>query len=305
MIIINYVLICFIFGTTFLTIKLGIEAGMPPLFSAGTRFLLAGILVISYFAYKKDVRRSLLFSKKVMMVGFCLTFMTFSTLYWAEQHVTSGLAAVLSATGPMMILLIQVMQRKMELKKEQLFALLLAFTGVICISLPNVTATMSYSWTLGCIIIIIGEVFYGIGSNYSKALLNELKEVSPFLINGIQMFYGGIFLLVLSLCTEQTHVSTIMPRNAVWSIVYLIFVGSIAGHGLYYWLIAQTNPIFPSTWLYVSPLIAVLIGYVVLNEAITPSIIGGGLLILIGVFMANREALGVHFKKRVLFKKQL
>ncbi|MGB3781940.1 MAG: EamA family transporter, partial [Priestia megaterium] len=153
MIIINYVLICFIFGTTFLTIKLGIEAGMPPLFSAGTRFLLAGILVISYFAYKKDVRRSLLFSKKVMMVGFCLTFMTFSTLYWAEQHVTSGLAAVLSATGPMIILLIQVMQRKMELKKEQLLALLLAFTGVICISLPNVTATMSYSWTLGCIII--------------------------------------------------------------------------------------------------------------------------------------------------------
>lgn len=126
-----------------------------------------------------------------------------------------------------------------------------------------------------------------------------------FLINGIQMFYGGIFLLVLSLCTEQIHVSTIMPWNAVWSIVYLIFVGSIAGHGLYYWLIARTNPVFPSTWLYVSPLIAVLIGYVVLNEAITPSIIGGGLLILIGVFMANREALGVHFKKGVLFKKQL
>lgn len=119
------------------------------------------------------------------------------------------------------------------------------------------------------------------------------------------MFYGGIFLLVLSLCTEQIHVSTIMPWNAVWSIVYLIFVGSIAGHGLYYWLIAQTNPVFPSTWLYVSLLIAVLIGYVVLNEAITPSIIGGGLLILIGVFMANREALGVHFKKGVLFKKQL
>jgi len=64
-------------------------------------------------------------------------------------------------------------------------------------------------------------------------------------------------------------------------------------------------PIFPSTWLYVSPLIAVLIGYVVLNEAITPSIIGGGLLILIGVFMANREALEVHLKKGVLFKKQL
>src|SRR6478735_5886586 len=51
------------------------------------------LLVITYFAYKKDVRRSLLLSKKVMMVGFCLTFMTFSTLYWAEQHVTSGLAA--------------------------------------------------------------------------------------------------------------------------------------------------------------------------------------------------------------------
>ncbi|MDY0940985.1 DMT family transporter [Priestia megaterium] len=305
MVIINYVLICFIFGTTFLTIKLGIEAGMPPLFSAGARFLLAGILVISYFAHKREVRRSLLFSKKVMAVGFCLTFMTFLTLYWAEQHVTSGLAAVLSATGPMMILLIQVMQKKMELKKEQAFSLLLAFTGVICISLPNMTATMSYLWTLGCIIIIIGEVFYGIGSNYSKSLLNELKEVSPFLINGIQMFYGGVFLLVLSSFTERINVSNIMHWNAVWSIVYLIFVGSIAGHGLYYWLIAQTNPVFPSTWLYVAPLIAVLIGHVFLNEAVMPSIIGGGLLILIGVFMANRATLRLYLKKGMLFKKQM
>ncbi|MCW9129490.1 EamA family transporter [Bacillus paramycoides] len=305
MVIFNYILVCIIFGTTFLTIKIGIEAGAPPLFSAGIRFFLAGIILMAIFKLKRKEIMPYLFSKRIMYAGFCLTFMTFATLYWAEQHISSGLAAVLSATGPMMILLLQSRRSKTKLQKEQLFALVIALIGVLCISLPGMHQELTFIWSIACLVILVGELFYGIGSIHSKEILSDLSDVSPFLINGIQMFYGGILLLIVSITFEQPNLAILISWNIQWPILYLIFVGSIGGHGLYYWLLSKTNPVFPSTWLYVSPLIAVIVGYIILGEPLNPAMGIGACLILIGVFLANRTTLGVYFKQGKLLKKEM
>ncbi|MET7016666.1 DMT family transporter [Bacillus mycoides] len=305
MVILNYILVCIIFGTTFLTIKIGIEAGAPPLFSAGIRFFLAGLILITIFKLKKKRVMPYLLSKRIMGAGFCLTFMTFATLYWAEQHISSGLAAVLSATAPMMILLLQSKKNKTKLQREQFLALFIALTGVLFISLPGMHQELTFIWSIACLVIIVGQLFYGIGSIYSKEILSNSPDVSPFLINGIQMFYGGILLLIVSIVMEQPNLTVLTSWNVQWPILYLIFVGSIGGHGLYYWLLSKTNPIFPSTWLYVSPLIAVIVGYFVLGEPLNPAMGIGACLILIGVFLANRSTLGVYFKQGRLLKKEM
>ncbi|EJQ70948.1 EamA family transporter [Bacillus mycoides] len=305
MVILNYILVCIIFGTTFLTIKIGIEAGAPPLFSAGIRFFLAGLILITIFKLKKKRVMPYLLSKRIMGAGFCLTFMTFATLYWAEQHISSGLAAVLSATAPMMILLLQSKKNKTKLQREQFLALFIALTGVLFISLPGMHQELTFIWSIACLVIIVGQLFYGIGSIYSKEILSNSPDVSPFLINGIQMFYGGILLLIVSIIMEQPNLTVLTSWNVQWPILYLIFVGSIGGHGLYYWLLSKTNPIFPSTWLYVSPLIAVIVGYFVLGEPLNPAMGIGACLILIGVFLANRTTLGVYFKQGRLLKKEM
>ena len=141
------------------------------------------------------------------------------------------------------------------------------------------------------------ELFYGIGSIRSKEILSDLSNVSPFLINGIQMFYGGILLLIASIIVEQPNVTVLTSWSVQWPILYLIFIGSIGGHGLYYWLLSKTNPVFPSTWLYVSPLIAIIVGYIILGEPLNPTMGMGACLILIGVFLANRSTLRTYFKK--------
>ncbi|MBE7128903.1 DMT family transporter [Bacillus mycoides] len=305
MVILNYILVCIIFGTTFLTIKIGIEAGAPPLFSAGIRFFLAGLILITIFKLKKKRVMPYLLSKRIMGAGFCLTFMTFATLYWAEQHISSGLAAVLSATAPMMILLLQSKKNKTKLQREQFLALFIALTGVLFISLPGMHQELTFIWSIACLVILVGELFYGIGSIRSKEILSDLPNVSPFLINGIQMFYGGVLLLIVSVVMEQPNLAVLTSWNVQWPILYLIFVGSIGGHGLYYWLLSKTNPIFPSTWLYVSPLIAVIVGYFVLGEPLNPAMGIGACLILIGVFLANRSTLGVYFKQGRLLKKEM
>ncbi|MEC5308064.1 DMT family transporter [Bacillus thuringiensis] len=305
MVIFNYILVCIIFGTTFLTIKIGIEAGAPPLFSAGIRFFLAGIILMIIFKLKRKEIMPHIFSKRIMYAGFCLTFMTFASLYWSEQYISSGLAAVLSATGPMMILLIQAKRNREKLQKEQLVALVIALAGVIFVSLPGMHQQVSFIWSIACIVLVIGELFYGIGSIRSKEILSDLSNVSPFLINGIQMFYGGILLLIASIIVEQPNVPVLTSWSVQWPILYLIFIGSIGGHGLYYWLLSKTNPVFPSTWLYVSPLIAIIVGYIILGEPLNPTMGMGACLILIGVFLANRSTLRTYFKKGRLLEKEM
>ncbi|MED3470427.1 EamA family transporter [Bacillus thuringiensis] len=305
MVIFNYILVCIIFGTTFLTIKIGIEAGAPPLFSAGIRFFLAGIILMIIFKLKRKEIMPHIFSKRIMYAGFCLTFMTFASLYWSEQYISSGLAAVLSATGPMMILLIQAKRNREKLQKEQLVALVIALIGVIFVSLPGMHQQVSFIWSIACIVLVIGELFYGIGSIRSKEILSDLSNVSPFLINGIQMFYGGILLLIASIIVEQPNVTVLTSWSVQWPILYLIFIGSIGGHGLYYWLLSKTNPVFPSTWLYVSPLIAIIVGYIILGEPLNPTMGMGACLILIGVFLANHSTLRTYFKKGRLLEKEM
>ncbi|MGG0290654.1 EamA family transporter [Bacillus pacificus] len=305
MVIFNYILVCIIFGTTFLTIKIGIEAGAPPLFSAGIRFFLAGVILMIIFKLKRKEIMPHVFSKRIMYAGFCLTFMTFASLYWSEQYISSGLAAVLSATGPMMILLIQTKRNREKLQKEQLVALVIALIGVTFVSLPGMHQQVSFIWSIACIVLVIGELFYGIGSIRSKEILSDLSNVSPFLINGIQMFYGGILLLIASIIVEQPNVTVLTSWSVQWPILYLIFIGSIGGHGLYYWLLSKTNPVFPSTWLYVSPLIAIIVGYIVLGEPLNPAMGLGACFILIGVFLANRTTIGAYFKQGKLLKKEL
>ncbi|HDR6287552.1 EamA family transporter [Bacillus cereus] len=305
MVIFNYILVCIIFGTTFLTIKIGIEAGAPPLFSAGIRFFLAGIILMIIFKLKRKEIMPHIFSKRIMYAGFCLTFMTFASLYWSEQYISSGLAAVLSATGPMMILLIQAKRNREKLQKEQLVALVIALIGVIFVSLPGMHQQVSFIWSIACIVLVIGELFYGIGSIRSKEILSDLSNVSPFLINGIQMFYGGMLLLIASIIVEQPNVTVLTSWSVQWPILYLIFIGSIGGHGLYYWLLSKTNPVFPSTWLYISPLIAIIVGYIILGEPLNPTMGMGACLILIGVFLANRSTLRTYFKKGRLLEKEM
>ncbi|MEJ9158696.1 EamA family transporter [Bacillus cereus] len=305
MVIFNYILVCIIFGTTFLTIKIGIEAGAPPLFSAGIRFFLAGIILMIIFKLKRKEIMPHIFSKRIIYAGFCLTFMTFASLYWSEQYISSGLAAVLSATGPMMILLIQAKRDREKLQMEQLVALVIALAGVIFVSLPGMHQQVSFIWSIACIVLVIGELFYGIGSIRSKEILSDLSNVSPFLINGIQMFYGGILLLIASIIVEQPNVTVLTSWSVQWPILYLIFIGSIGGHGLYYWLLSKTNPVFPSTWLYVSPLIAIIVGYIILGEPLNPTMGMGACLILIGVFLANRSTLRTYFKKGRLLEKEM
>lgn len=298
MILFAYALVCLIFGTTFLAIKIGVDAGAPPFFSAGLRFFVAGAVLFLWMVWKRKASFSLLLRKEMLFTGSALTFGTFAGLYWAEQYVSSGLAAVLSATGPIMILLLQTSILRQKAPAISLYGCIIGLTGVLLLVLPNLVVDISPLWLIGCAAVLIGECCYAVGAIYSKKVINSMPEVSPIALNAAQMMYGGVLLFILSLTTENVHPEFLLSYETAGSLLYLIVIGSMVGHSLFYWLVAKTNPVFPSTWLYISPPIAVGVGFFFYNEAVNWVTILGVFTIIAGTILVNADALKQLMLKR-------
>lgn len=297
MILVNYLLMCLIFGTTFLAIKIGIDAGAPPFFSAGIRFLTAGSVLLLWMVGKRKASFSLLLRKEMLLTGTGLTFGVFATLYWAEQYLSSGIAAILSATAPLMILLLQTVIARQRLALSSLTGCLIGSAGLVLLLLPGINVSFSKLWVLGCAAVLLGQVFYSAGTVYSRRVVQRFQDVSPIALNAAQMMYGGALLLILSLFTEKIHIGTMLAPNAILSLLFLIIAGSMTGHTIFYWLIAKTNPVFPSTWLYISPLIALCLGAVLYGEPVSLVSVAGGITIIIGIIFINLDNL-----KTLVFK---
>lgn len=291
MVIINYFFMCLIFGTTFLAIKIGVDAGVPPFLSAGLRFFIAGLLLFSFMVWKEKTTIRLLFRKEMFFTGVGLTFGTFATLYWAEQYVTSGIAAVLSATGPMMIIIIQTFILKQKENWESFIGCVVGVTGVTLLILPSFSIEISPFWMIECFAIILGEVFYASGTIYSKHVIRKFETTSPIALNAAQMMHGGVLLIILSFFTENIQLVYLLSPASIGSLLYLTIFGSMIGHSIYYWLVSRTNPVFPSTWLYISPLIAVMLGVTFYHEYISWLTGIGTLTIIVGTVLVNFETL--------------
>jgi len=298
MVIINYFFMCLIFGTTFLAIKIGVDAGVPPFLSAGLRFFIAGLLLFSFMIWREKMTISLLFRKEMFFTGVGLTFGTFATLYWAEQYVTSGIAAVLSATGPMMIIVIQTFILKQKGNWQSFIGCVVGVIGVMLLILPSFSIEISPYWMVGCFAIILGEVFYASGTIYSKHVIRKFETTSPIALNAAQMMHGGILLIILSFFTENIQLDYLLSPASIGSLLYLTIFGSMIGHSIYYWLVSRTNPVFPSTWLYISPLIAVMLGVTFYHEYISWLTGIGTLTIIVGTVLVNFETL-----RKLLWKK--
>jgi len=280
-----YSLMCFIFGTTFLAIKVGVDEGFPPFLSAGIRFLAAGAILYIILLARRKTSWKLLLRKELMFTGFTLTFITFACLYWAEQFVSSGIAAVLSASAPIIIILIQTAFMGVRIDKAIIVGIILGFAGVFFLFLPGLSITWNTFWIIGCGIILFGQFGYATGSIWSGKTISTFKKESPMALNAVQMIYGGLFLLLLSLFAGEPAPNITIP--GLLSILYLTVAGSMIAHTIYYYLVAKTNAFLPSTWLYVSPLIALTIGHFFYNEAVHPVMLVGVLLILSSLILVN------------------
>ncbi|WCM62633.1 DMT family transporter [Paenibacillus polymyxa] len=296
---IAFTVMCLIFGTTFLAIKVGVEAGLPPFLSAGVRFFAAGAILFIAMKLTGKVRWSLLWRKEMLLIGAGTTFGTFSALYWAEQYVSSGIGAILSATGPMMIVILQSVLLRQKTSRITVVGCMISFLGVVLVVLPGLAVQISGLWLAGCLVILLGELCYSGGALYSKRVMDVFRETNPIALNAAQMIHGGWMLLLLSAITEPWSSAGWQYLPAMGSLLYLILFGSMIAHTLFYWLMERTNPLFPTTWLYISPPIAVGLGALLYGEHVSWWMLAGVLLIVTGLILMNNGIIRLVNRRKV------
>lgn len=176
---------------------------------------------------------------------------------------------------------------------------MISFLGVVLVVLPGLAVQISGLWLAGCLVILLGELCYSGGALYSKRVMDVFRETNPIALNAAQMIHGGWMLLLLSAITEPWSSEGWQYLPAMGSLLYLILFGSMIAHTLFYWLMERTNPLFPTTWLYISPPIAVGLGALLYGEHVSWWMLAGVLLIVTGLILMNNGIIRLVNRRKV------
>jgi drug/metabolite transporter (DMT)-like permease len=278
--VIVWIILCLIWGSTWAFIKLGLR-DLPPFTFASTRFIIAVCLLL-LIAYLRRAKLPATRSEWRLLVttGILQFTINYGLVFWGESYISSGLAALLQATIPLFGLLIA----HRYLPNEPLTFVRLC--GVV-IGLIGIAVIFSNQLTIGDVWSVWGSIAIVIGAfaaAYSNVLLKSSDvKLDLSVLVAVQMLFGLIPLLTLGLIKEGTPFHLHWTPTAMLSVLYLTLVGSVAAFMLFYWLVRHMDVTNTQLIALVTPVVAVLIGVMFLDEKLTWRIVLGGLGIFVGI----------------------
>ena len=282
-----FAIIYFVWGSTFLAIRIGVHE-VPPLLFAAMRFLAAGAVMFGWLKLRGVRSPTTRQWVAASFLGGLIFVCDYGLLFWAEQRVPSGIAAVVLATIPVFIALCEiVMLRTQRLTVRLAVALLIGIAGVAVLVSHSFNLGDAPIDALGAMALIVAAFSWSISTVLTKRLpLPESKPMS----SAAQMLSGGIMLVFASAIAGDFrgfHPAAI-SRGAWFALAYLIVFGSIIGFTAYIWLLHHESPTKVGTYAYVNPVVAVLVGYFLGGEALGPRTVLGTLCVLVSVVLITR-----------------
>lgn len=275
-----WLILCLIWGTTWIFIKFGLE-DIPPITFAAGRFLLAVALLLPFILWKRiPLPRTAAQWRLVALTGFLQFSLNYSAVFWSEQYITSGLAAVLQATITVFGLpLAWIFLPAERMTPQKIVGVILGIVGVAVIFIDQlrVESTMAF---YGCVAIVAGAYCAAQASILIKA---KGGDIDPAVLVCTQMLCGLPALLIYALIAEGDPRHLHWTWKAVGSVLYLTILGTIAAFWLYYWLLSRIESTKAMMISLVTPLLAVVIGAVTLGETLPPQTFVGGLLIIASI----------------------
>jgi drug/metabolite transporter (DMT)-like permease len=277
-----FAIIYFVWGSTFLAIRVGVRE-VPPFLLAALRFFVAGLVLCAWVIAKGERlpnRRQWASASLLAIVIFVLDY---GLLFWAEQRVPSGIAAVMAATIPAFIAVAEIIfLRTQRLTPRLGLALLVGMGGVAVLMSRSLNLGGEPIDRMSAVALIIASVSWSIATVLSRKLTLPHSKVMS---SGAQMLAGGVFLTLTAgaLGEFRGFDPASVSRTAWLALAYLIVAGSIVGFTAYVWLIHHESPTKVGTYAYVNPVVAVLVGYFLGGEPLGLRTIVGTLLVLTGV----------------------
>jgi drug/metabolite transporter (DMT)-like permease len=296
-IILAFSIIYFVWGSTFLAIRVGVRE-VPPFMLAAFRFLVAGLVLYGWMRLKGTAAPSRREWAASCLLGSLIFLVDYGCLFWAEQRVPSGIAAVVLASIPVFITLLEIIFLRTQ-------RLTLRLGSALLVGMCGVAVLMSHSMALaeipinraGAAALLIASFSWAVATILTRRLpLPASKPMSA----AAQMLLGGIQLLVLAVLSGEFagFRAQAVSWTAWFALIYLIIAGSIVGFTAYIWLLHYESPTKVGTYAYVNPVVAVVVGHFVGGEVVGPRTLLGTLFVLVSVItittmpktgMAGRE----------------
>lgn len=289
-----FLILCAIWGTTWIGIKAGVDA-VPPLMFAGARFTAAGALLFvlagSHKSLPKVAKREW---PRLLAVSMLMIALSYGPLFWGMRFIPSGSAAVLELSlTPVALLGFALLMGEEAFSVRRLFAILLGTAGLLVLFGPDAYA----AWfeptegdaalrVWGALAVASAAVIYAYGSVLARPLL---RRHPPALVASVTTFVGGVVLIAASLLFESGAAEALRGRWgwAAWSgWLFLVLFGSLVGYTIYMRLLRDVGASQAGAYAFVSPVIAVVLGVLVMDERVTPTDVGGMLVMLAGAYLA-------------------
>ena len=277
--------VCIVWGTTYLALRIGVTQFPPFLFSI-FRFLLAGpLLIILTFAIGKVSWPGIKMLRDQAIGGLFMITLGISIVAYAEVYVSSGVAAIICSLMPVWTVLINVFISKDEKPNWLiLLGLVTGLAGIVLIFGEHLAEFADSNYTTGIVAVVLANLCWAIGSIYVK---KKNQQANPFLSAGFQMFFGGIFLIPLSLIFDH-YDAVNWSDEVIFSLGYMIVIGSMAAYVCYAYAMKKLPMTIVSLYAYINPIVAVILGWLVLDESLNLRVTIAIVLTLAGIYMVNR-----------------
>jgi drug/metabolite transporter (DMT)-like permease len=293
LVIASFAAVYIIWGSTYLAIRIVVET-LPPFLSAAARFLVAGALLFAFLKWRGVPTLDRRQWRHAALTGTLLLIGGNGLVMWAEKTIPSGLTALLIALSPVWFALLEWARPNGTRPQVRTIAgIMVGFAGVLMLVSSPGSASVGQSQWLGALALMVAGISWASGSLYSKYNPNA---ASAWMNSAAQMICGGAGLLLVGMVLGEPFKadwSRVTPRSLA-ALGYLIVFGSWIGFSAYVYLLKVCKPSTVSTYAYVNPVIAVLLGWLILGEALSARMVWGAAVVLAGVVIITMPAFGTR-----------
>jgi drug/metabolite transporter (DMT)-like permease len=276
-----------VWGSTYLGIRVVVESEIPPLLGMGIRFLAAAVIMLAFLAARRgfgSLRVTWRELRAAAIVGSLLLLGGNGLVAVAERTVPSGLAALIVGAVPLWFVLLRVGGGERPGKLTWL-GVLVGFAGIAAITLPRGGIDGVQAW--GVLVVLAATLFWALGSYLSPKLA---LPSGALLATAYEMLAGGAIMTAVALAVGEAAEfdPAIVPTEGWVALGYLVLIGSIVGYTAYIFALSNAPLSVVGTYAYVNPVVAVVLGALILGEPVTAVVLGGGLLVVAGVALVLR-----------------
>lgn len=280
-----WITVCIVWGTTYLAIRVALET-VPVFLLAGIRWFAAGVILAGILVATGRRLPGRALWGALLLLGFLMNVLGNGFVVWGEQYVPSGLTAVVIATVPFWSVGIEALLPKGEkFSARAMTGLLIGFGGIVVLVWPDLTmgGASGRAFVMGVLGIQIACAAWAAGTSYTKR--HKIGE-DPFATSAMQMIFSGIMLLAIATATGEWSTLTFTARSFA-ALAYLTVVGSLVAYTAYMYAIKHLPISTVSLYAYINPVIAVVLGSLVLAEPLSPRIFLAAGLVLLGMYVVQ------------------